>query len=146
MPLLQTGLLKFVALAGIALALGLTTTIAEAKIKYGLWEITVQAHATGMPIEVPPEVLKKCITRANLTPGSNADKNSCGRMKIKRDGDAVSWSVKCTKGDDTMNGGGHVTYNGDTMTGKGFFEAGGKGMPTMKMQIKYSGKRLGRCK
>lgn len=144
---LRSGLLKFSkALSCVALMYGLTVTSAEAKIKYGLWEISVQAHATGMPIEVPPEIFKKCISRRNMTPGSNADKKSCGKQKVKRDGDTVSWTVSCTKEGDTMHGGGKITYKDDTMAGDGFFEVGGKGMPTMKMQLKYSGKRLGQCK
>ncbi|MDH5409121.1 MAG: DUF3617 domain-containing protein [Gammaproteobacteria bacterium] len=133
------------ALLGCLLSFAVVPT-SEAKIKYGMWEITVQAHATGIPMEIPAETFKKCISRRSLTPGSNADKKSCGKMDVKRNGDTVNWNVSCTKDGDKMNGGGTVTYKGDGMSGKGFFEAGGKGMPTMKMQIKYSGKRLGKCK
>lgn len=144
---LRTGLLKFsTLLSGIVVVYGLTMTSAEARIKYGLWEISVQAHATGMPFEIPPETFKKCISRRDMTPGSNADKKSCGKQKVKRDGDTVNWTVSCIKEGDTLNGGGEITYKGNTMAGDGFFEVGGKGMPTMKMQLKYSGKRLGRCK
>lgn len=144
---LHTGLLKFsTVLSAIVVVYGLTMTSAEARIKYGLWEISVQAHATGMPIDIPPETFKKCISRRDLTPGNNADKKSCGKQKVKRDGDTVNWTVSCTKAGDTMNGSGQITYKANTMTGNGFFEVGGKGMPTMKMQLKYSGKRLGKCK
>lgn len=124
---------------------GLTMATAEARVNYGLWEITVQAHATGIPTEIPPETFKKCISRRNLTPGQNADKKSCGKQVVKRDGDTVSWTVKCTKGGDTMTGGGKILYKEKSMSGDGFFEVGGKGMPTIKMQLRYSGKRLGRC-
>lgn len=126
------------------LVLGIAS--AEARIKYGKWEITVQAHATGLPVEVPPETYTKCLSRRDITPGKNADKKSCGKQKVKREGDTVQWSVRCTKDGDTMNGGGQISFKGNSMTGKGHFEVGGKGMPTMKMQLRYSGKRLGRCR
>lgn len=144
MPYNNNKLINRLLASGLLLLLGMAS--AEARIKYGKWEITVQAHATGLPIEIPPETYTKCLSRRNLTPGANADKKSCGKQKVKREGDKVSWSVSCTKDGDKMNGGGTITFKGNDMEGKGYFEAGGKGMPTMKMQLKYTGKRLGRCR
>jgi len=118
---------------------------AEAKIKYGMWEFTVQAHGTGLPVEVAPDTYQKCITRRNPTPGLNENNKGCSKQKVKVEGDTVSWSISCETDEDKMTGGGTVTYMDDTMSGKGAFEAGGKGMPTMKLQLKYSGKRLGNC-
>lgn len=118
---------------------------AVADIKYGEWQITVQVQATGLPVEVPPETYTKCISQRNLTPGTNHDKKSCGNLDIQKKGDTVTWSVNCAKGGDTMKGSGNITYTGDAMAGTGLFEAGGKTMPTMKMNLNYTGKRLGPC-
>ena len=119
---------------------------AQARINYGLWEITINVQLDGTPVDTPHETIQKCISRDDLTPGNNQDKEGCASDKVTRKGDTVNWTVSCSKDKHTMNGTGLVVYSGDTMTGHAQFQAGGKGMATMKMKLQYKGKRLGRCK
>lgn len=118
----------------------------QARIKFGLWEITVQVQMDGAPVDTPQETFKKCITRRDLTPGDNKDKVGCEKDKVSRKGDKVSWTVSCAKDKHTMTGNGMVVYSGNTMTGYAQFQAGGKGLATMNMKLQYKGKRLGKCK
>lgn len=130
----------------IFLSCGLFTTLAYAEIRYGTWEITVRTSAVGLPVQIPTETYRTCIDKNNLTPGSNENNQSCDKPIIKRENDSVSWSVKCKSQTDAMQGNGKVTYVADSMTGSGYFEAQGNGMPDIKMQINYSGKYIGECK
>ena len=123
----------------------LLPTQVEARIKYGLWEITVQVQLDGTPVDTPSETFQKCITRKDLTPGDNQDKEGCEKDKVKRDGDTVNWTVNCSKDKHTMRGSGMVIYTDNTMTGNAQFQAGGKGLASMKMRLNYKGRHIGRC-
>jgi hypothetical protein len=140
---LRTPLLKiFCTVLGFCL----TTGFAHARIKYGLWEITVKVVMDGTPVDTPQETFQKCITRKNLTPGDSKDKEGCENDKVTRDGDTVNWTVSCERDKHTMTGNGVVVYTNNSMSGNAQFQAGGKGMATMKMKLQYKGKYLGRCK
>ena len=132
-------------LLGVALLYATAATAVQARIKYGLWAITVQTKMEAMPTEIPSETIKKCIRKDDLTPGSNEIKDGCKAPKIARKGDTVSWNISCDKDDHTMSGSGKITYSGDSLKGEGQFKAGGKGLPSMKMTLVYTGKRLGEC-
>lgn len=119
---------------------------AWARINYGLWEITIKVQLDGTPVDNPEETFQKCISSNDLTPGNNADKEGCDKDKVTRKDDTINWSVKCSKDDHTMIGNGQVVYSGDNMVGNAQFQAGGKGMASMKMKLQYTGKRLGKCK
>lgn len=130
----------------VVLGFSLMTDYAHARIRYGLWEIIVKVQMDSMPVDTPQETFKKCITRKNLTPGDNKDKQGCKKDKVTRKGDTVSWTVSCAKDKHTMTGNGVVVYSNRSMSGHAQFQAGGKGMATMKMKLQYKGKYLGRCK
>ena len=119
---------------------------AQARIEYGLWEITIEVQMDGIPVDAPQETIKKCISRNDLTPGNMQDKQGCDKDKVTRKGDTVNWVVSCAKDKHTMTGNGLMVYSGKSMTGNAQFQAGGKGLATMKMQLQYKGRRLGKCK
>jgi len=130
----------------IFLSFCLMSGLAHARIKYGLWEIIVKVQLEGTPVDTPEETFQKCINRKNLTPGDSKDKEGCENDKVTRDGDTVNWTVSCERDKHTMTGNGVVVYTGNTMAGNAQFQAGGKGMATMKMKLQYKGKYLGKCK
>jgi len=99
----------------------------------------------GMPVDTPQETFQKCISRKDLTPGNNKDKEGCDKDKVTRKKDNVNWTVSCARDNHTMTGNGLVVYSGNTMTGNAQFQVGGKGLATMKMKLQYKGKRLGKC-
>ncbi len=129
----------------VVLSVALPLGAAEARINYGLWEITVKVQLDGTPVDNPEETFQKCITSTDLTPGNNADSEGCDKAKVTRKDDTINWTVSCAKDKHTMSGNGTVIYSGDTMTGNAQFQAGGKGMATMKMKLQYQGKRVGKC-
>lgn len=130
----------------IIISSSLMTNHAHARIKYGLWEITVTPVMDSSPVEDPASTIKQCITSKNLTPGDKKDQEGCKTYNVTRKGDTVSWTVNCTRDKHTMSGRGEVTYEKNKMSGHAQFQAGGKGLATMKMQLQYSGRYLGRCK
>lgn len=142
----MTKLLRGLLATSLCLGLILPVKSAWAKIKYGLWEINIQVQMDGTPVDNPQDTFQKCITRNDLTPGNNTDKEGCDKDKVIRKGDTVNWTVSCAKDKHTMKGNGLVVYSGDTMTGHAQFQAGGKGMATMKMKLQYKGRRIGKCK
>ena len=133
-------------LACVALSVVLPINAAEARIKYGLWEISIKVQLDGMPVDTPEESFQKYISSKDLTPGNNTDSEGCDKAKVIRKDDTVNWTVNCSKDKHTMSGSGQVVYSGDTMSGNAQFQAGGKGMASMKMKLLYKGKRLGKCK
>ena len=130
----------------VCLSFMLLVSRAEARIKYGLWEINISVQMDGTPVDNPQETIQKCINSKDLTPGSHQDNDGCNQGDVVRKGDTVNWTVSCAKDNHTMTGNGLVVYSGDTLTGNAQFQAGGKGMATMKMKLYYKGKRVGKCK
>ena len=116
---------------------------AQARIKYGLWEISIHAQMDVMPTESPQEVIQKCISKEDLTPGNTIDKDGCDQSKVTRKGDIVNWTVSCSRDEHSMTGNGLVVYSGNTLTGNAQFQAGGKGLVSMKMKLLY--KEIGRA-
>jgi len=137
---------RFFSLCCTVLVVSLLAGNAQARINYGLWEITIKVQMAGTPVDTPQETIQKCISRKDLTPGSNSDKEGCDKDKVVRKGDTVNWTVSCAKDKHTMKGSGIVVYSGDSMTGNAQFQAGGKGMASMKMKLQYKGQRIGKCK
>lgn len=137
---------NLLSLCCICLVFILIPSQAQARIKYGLWEITIKMQMDGMPVDTPQQTFQKCISRKDLTPGNNEDKQGCDKDKVTRNKDTVNWTVSCSKDKHTMTGSGLVVYSGNTMAGHAQFQAGGKDLATMKMKLQYKGKRLGKCK
>lgn len=137
---------SLIGFCGLAMGMTLPVGAAQAGINYGLWEIIIQVQLDGMPVDHPQETIQKCITPKDLTPGNNDDKEGCAKDKVTVQGNTVNWTVSCSRDKHTMQGAGLIVYSGDTMTGNAQFQAGGKGLATMKMKLQYKGRRLGACK
>jgi len=108
-------------------------------MKEGEWEISNETTMEGMPM--PPQASKStyCLTREDLVPKSEKDKE-CRIVKQKVVGNKVSWRMECKKSE----GEGEITYRGATYNGNFRMKMADEGQ-TMTMNVKLAGKYLGPC-
>ncbi|MGH8398389.1 MAG: DUF3617 domain-containing protein [Gammaproteobacteria bacterium] len=104
------------------------------KMQPGLWEIAINMQMTGLPVSIPSQVIKKCITAEDLKkPESDilqplnlpGTKQQCKINKLSHAGNTTSWQGSCTGDNDitfsgTMNFDGADHYTGN-MNVKGNF-------------------------
>ena len=118
--------------------------MAKVDMDPGMWEITIQMEAVGMPMSMPATTVKQCMTEEDLVPQSNSAESGCEVFNIKTSGNTISYKMKCSaEGNDSVSSG-VLTYNGSSMKGTIKMEVSGRA--AMQMTTKLSGKRLGRCK
>ena len=108
-------------------------------VKEGEWEISTETTMEGMPM--PPSASKStyCITREDLVPKSEKDKD-CKIVNRKVTGNKVSWRMECKKAE----GEGEITYRGASYKGT-FRMKMVEDRQTMTMNTKLAGKYLGPC-
>jgi hypothetical protein len=111
-------------------------------IREGLWELSSQVEMPGMPMKIPPTVIKHCYTKEQVKDQKtviNRDKN-CTVTDLKTSGNKVSWAMKCTgKNAATMSG--ETVFGSDSYASVMHMKTEGHNMTT-----KVKGKRLGDCK
>lgn len=109
-------------------------------MKEGFWELTVQMEMPGMPMKMPPQTHKFCLTKDNNVPQSKEPGQECKMLKHSVRGDTVSWVMECRVDKDKVISEGNITYRGNSMTGVVKVK-----MPDMEMTQKMSGRWLGAC-
>jgi len=117
-------------------------TLAADTINEGLWEITSQMEMPGMPMKMPPTVMKHCYTKNDVSDLKNIisrDKN-CVVTDLKTSTNKVSWKMKCT-GENAATMTGETVFGNDSYTSVMKMNSHGQ-----KMTMKVKGKRLGNCK
>jgi hypothetical protein len=111
-------------------------------IHEGMWEITSKMEMPGMPMEMPPTVVKHCYTKEDASDQKKVisrDKE-CTVTDFKSTGNKVSWQMKCT-GKHPGSYSGETEFSGDSYVSTMKMESG-KGNA---MVIKATGKRIGNC-
>ncbi|MGA7964732.1 MAG: DUF3617 family protein [Gammaproteobacteria bacterium] len=120
-------------------------------INPGLWETTVQMHMTGMPMQPPAQTTRRCVTlvklkKFNMVPkNKGSDNMNCKVTKSDFSRHVITYTVKCTGKDGSMNMNGESTldsrnaYHG-TINMDGVME----GHP-MQMTGTLESKRIGDC-
>ncbi len=101
-------------------AFSLVAFAAGPDMKEGLWEITVKINMPGVPMQLPPQVQTKCMTKDDLIPTRGPVKNcsGCKILETTIKGDTVFWIEECSAPDGTVRAEGKITYSGDTLKGK----------------------------
>ena len=128
--------------AAFAVLLMPAVSLAAEAMRDGLWEVTTQMEMPGMPMKMPPTVMKHCYTKSEVSDQKNIisrDKN-CTVTDLKTSANKVSWKMKCT-------GENAATMTGETVFGSVSYAS----VMKMKSQgqdmtMKVKGKRLGNCK
>lgn len=83
---------------------------AKPKPKGEIWETTSQISMEGMPMQMPVSKLKLCLKKdqQSAPPSGPPGGGACTNQNMKRDGNKVTWEVKCTGPD--MTGAGEMIY------------------------------------
>ena len=137
-------MLKKLFAAAIILLVAISISCADSglNMKEGLWEITTKMQMQGM--DMPPAKHTQCITKSDLVPqGSQQQGQECEITDVKKSGNTVTWTMKCTGQGGEVIGTGEITYSGDSFKGTMTIT-----MPqaNMEMTSNLSGKRIGKCK
>jgi len=137
-------MLKKIFVASIIMMIAISISCADSgpNMKEGLWEITTEMKMQGM--EMPPVKHTQCITKDDLVPqGSQQPGQECEITDVKKSGNTVTWTMKCTGQGGEVIGTGEITYSGDSFKGTMAIS-----MPqaNMEMTSHLSGKRIGNCK
>ncbi|RQW87946.1 MAG: DUF3617 family protein [Geobacter sp.] len=134
--------MKKVLVAVLVVLLVPAVSFAAKTMQEGLWEITTQMEMPGMPMKMPPTVMKHCYTKSDVSDQKkiiSRDKN-CTVTDLKTSANKVSWKMKCT-GENAATMTGETVFNSDSYTSVMKMNSHGQ-----KMTMKVKGKRLGNCK
>lgn len=134
--------MRKVILTVLAVLLVPAVSLAADSIREGLWEITTQMEMPGMPMKMPPTVMKHCYTKNDVSDQKNIisrDKN-CVVTDLKTSANKVSWKMKCT-GENAATMTGETVFGNESYTSVMKMNSHGQ-----KMTMKVKGKRLGTCK
>lgn len=107
----------------------------------GLWEIRSQVEMPGMPMKVPPTVVKHCYSKDEVRDQKRViarDKN-CTVTDLKTSGNRVSWAMKCT-GEQAATMTGETQFAGDSYTSVMQMKSAGHAMTT-----NVKARRVGSC-
>jgi len=114
---------------------------ADINMNPGLWEWTATMNIPNAPIQMPPTVNRKCLTRDDMVPASRKPGQECDIKDLKTSAGKVTWAMTCTTPQGPVASTGEMIYQGDTAHGDVKVNTQG-----MLMTSKMSGKRLGPCK
>lgn len=79
------------------------------------WEQTIKMDMPGMPMAMPPQVNKVCVSRDGPKEPPRADEG-CTVTDVKVAGNKMTWKMECTK-PEKMSGDGEMTTQKDSYTG-----------------------------
>jgi len=117
-------------------------------MKEGLWEITIRMDMLGMPMPMPPQTYRHCLTHKDMVPKTQEQPGQTNCREVKREvkGDTVSWVIECTAPEGPVTSSGTVTYRGDAMEGAVKVRVPDGKRGAMEMTQQMNGKWVGPCK
>ena len=117
-------------------------------MKEGLWEITIRMDMPGMPMPMPPQTYRHCLTHKDMVPNTQEQPGQTNCREVKREvkGDTVSWVIECTAPEGAVISSGTVTYRGDAMEGAVKVRVPDGKRGAMEMTQQMNGKWVGPCK
>lgn len=147
-----------------SLALSLTLAAAFAATAYagkpaklpdmmnpGLWDMTVQMQMAGVPMQMPSQHYKHCITQADLDKNhgipkpQNTKDMSCKITNFSRSGDTINYSMECKGKNGDMQMQGTTTFDSrDAYHGTMHMTGQAEGRQ-MDVTTNVQAKRLGDC-
>lgn len=107
----------------------------------GYWEITTTMDMPGMPMKMPPTMIKHCYTKEDVKDQKKTittDKN-CSVTSWNQSGNKVTWKMRCT-GKNAGDFSGETVFKGDAYDSKMKMQSKGR---NMNMTVKA--RRLGNC-
>ncbi|GAB6184171.1 DUF3617 domain-containing protein [Thermodesulfovibrio hydrogeniphilus] len=67
----------------------------EPNLKEGLWEITTEMQVAGMPMKMPPQTTKICLTKKDYVPQKPEKEQNCKILMHEVRGNTVNWIMEC---------------------------------------------------
>lgn len=117
--------------------------------KEGQWNVQYSMEVTGMPFKMPPITGSRstCLNQKNFVPDNSQAGQQCQTSDVKVDGNTVTWAMKCSTQQGSIDGQGKVTYKADSYDGSMDARMMSASMPNMPINYRYtmSGKREGAC-
>lgn len=117
----------------------------------GLWEMNVQMQMEGMPMSIPQQTLRKCITQVTLNKNHGLPKPqtqgniTCNPTSMDRSGNTIHWTMACS-GQGKMQMDGTVAFDSrDTYHSTVHMSGSMQGHPIQMIQT-TQGKRIGECR
>ncbi len=100
-----------------ALLIFLTGTVSAQSFKEGIWEFTVTMEIPGMPMKMPPQTFRHCVTKKDMAPQKAEPGQECKMLSYGVKGDTVTWVMECKTKEGTVRSEGRGTYQGDNYDG-----------------------------
>jgi len=110
----------------------------------GEWETTMEMKIEGMPYAIPPVKTTQCITKDNLVPRQEGNKN-CKMKSQQVVGNKLTWSAECVERGSTTEMQGEITYSGDSYKGNITVKRKDESGKVMVTTGVMSGRRIGEC-
>ena len=113
-------------------------------IHEGMWELTSEMVIPGVPMKIPPTVIKHCYDKQEAQDSTKiiSRNKDCTVTDLKTSGNRVRWKMKCG-GKNPGSFSGETLFAGDSYTSS--MKMHGEGKEKLDMTIKIKGKRLGAC-
>jgi hypothetical protein len=131
------------ALLIMAAMLSIPPAFADVNMSEGRWEQTTEFEMEGMPFKMPPTTVTQCVTKQDVVPRSEKDKN-CKILSQSIKGNTVTWKVRCEERGSVSEGEGEITYSGASYKGSMSMKMTQEGK-TQNAKLKMAGKRIGEC-
>ena len=136
--------MRYLLVVGAMLTIGVGIWAQTPNRRDGDWEVKVEMQMPGMPMSLPAQTIRQCVTPQDAADPQKAappnprgrGPNDCKVSDYKIDGNKVTWSMTCSQ----MTGAGEFVYAADAYTGTMKMNMQGQ-----EMVMKYAGKRLGDC-
>jgi len=108
-----------------------------------LWEVTMKMEMPGMPMAMPAQVNRVCISKTRKDEDLIPRRENCRLLESSRSGNKLTYKMACT-GQEPMTVSGEMTYAATSYEGrmKMVTQSGGQ---SMEMGQTFAGKRVGDC-
>lgn len=121
----------------------IVATASAADLKEGLWEMSSKMEMKGMPMQMPMQKFRQCITKDKAVPmETEKGDTKCKVIEQKVTGNTIYWKILCKdkEGETIVIGKG--TYKSDKFEG----ETKIKTPDGMELTQRMTGKWIGKCK
>jgi len=133
-------ILRAASLAVAALALP-SDVLAQGKDD--LWEGTMKMGMPGMPMAMPAQVNRVCLSKNRKDEDLIPRRENCRVLESSRVGNKLTYKMACT-GEEAMTVSGEMTYAGTSYEGRMRMITQSSGQ-SMEMGQTFAGKRVGDC-
>ena len=119
------------------------STSAFAQGKDDLWEVTMKMEMPGMPMAMPAQVHRVCVSKNRKDEDLIPKRENCKVLESSKSGNKLTYKMACT-GEDAMTATGEMTYAANSYEGRTRMTTKSGG-DTVSMQQTFAGKRVGDC-